>query len=132
MLSRRLVVGFVLASFSVRLSSAMESVRVSADGKGFVQRASGKPFMPWGMNYSSNDLEERWDKDWPAIERDLAELKRLGANVLRIHLQFDKFMAGPHTLRRHPPPPAGRPPQQQGEKTNYHRTRRHPALPPPS
>ncbi len=101
MLSRLLVVGFVLASFSVRLSSAMESVRVSADGKGFVRRYSGKPFMPWGMNYSSNDLEERWDKDWPAIEGDLAELKRLGANVLRIHLQFDKFMAGPDKLRKH-------------------------------
>ncbi len=74
---------------------ALERIRVSPDGKGFIQEPSGRTFTPWGMNYSSNDLEERWDRDWPAIGHDLAELQRLGVNVLRIHLQLHRFMSGP-------------------------------------
>jgi hypothetical protein len=91
----------LMASLAAAPAAPMEAVRVAADGKGFVLQPSGKPFTPWGMNYLSNDLEERWDKDRPAIERDLAELKRLGADVLRIHLQFNQFMAGPDEPRRH-------------------------------
>ncbi len=79
----------------------MESVRVSGDGRGLVLHPSGRPFTPWGMNYASNDIEDRWDRDWPGVERDLAELKRLGANVLRIHLQFNRFMAGPEQVSEH-------------------------------
>src|SRR5262249_43205584 len=77
--------------------TAMESVRVAKDGKGFVFEPSGKKFIPWGFNYDHDAkgrlIEDYWADEWPAIEVDFAEMKQLGANVVRVHLQFGKFMA---------------------------------------
>ncbi len=33
--------------------------------------------------------------DWPTIAGDFREMKDLGANVARAHLQLGKFLAGP-------------------------------------
>jgi Cellulase (glycosyl hydrolase family 5) len=72
----------------------MENVRVSADGKGFVLTPSGKPFTPWGLNYGNSGrlIEDFWETDWPTVVEDFKEMKDLGANVVRVHLQFGKFM----------------------------------------
>src|SRR5262245_51016919 len=74
----------------------LEAVRVSKDGKGFVLEPSGKKFIPWGFNYDHDAkgrlIEDYWADEWPAIEGDFAEMKQLGANVVRVHLQFGKFM----------------------------------------
>ena len=72
----------------------MEGIKVSDDGKGFVLVPSGKPFAPWGLNYSNSGrlIEDYWDADWPTVVEDFAEMKDLGANVVRVHLQFGKFM----------------------------------------
>jgi endo-1,4-beta-mannosidase len=40
-------------------------------------------------------LEDYWDKEWPTVAADFAEMKRLGANVIRIHLQLARFMDTP-------------------------------------
>ncbi len=69
-------------------------------GAGFVFSPSGARFIPWGFNYSRDDrfrlLEDYWDADgpdgWEKVDRDFREMKHLGANVVRIHLQFAKFM----------------------------------------
>ncbi len=75
---------------------AMEPIRVSDDGKGFVTAKSGKRFVVWGVNYDHDDqgrlIEDYWHTEWPAIEADFAEIKALGANVVRVHLQLAKFM----------------------------------------
>jgi hypothetical protein len=75
----------------------LERVRVADNGKGFVLAASGKPFTPWGLNYGNAGrlIEDFWDADWDTVARDLRDMKRLGANVVRVHLQFGKFMDGP-------------------------------------
>jgi hypothetical protein len=77
-------------------SAELERVRVSADGKGFVLEKSRKPFIPWGFNYDHDErgrlLEDYWEEEWPAVERHFRQMKALGANVVRIHLQFGKFM----------------------------------------
>lgn len=74
----------------------LEPIRVAQDGKGFVLEPSGKPFKPWGFNYDHDAkgrlIEDYWDTEWDAIKGDFAEMKALGANVVRIHLQFGKFM----------------------------------------
>ena len=76
--------------------SRMETIRVAKDKKGFVLEPSGKKFVPWGFNYDHDAkgrlIEDYWDDEWPAVEGDFAEMKQLGANVVRVHLQFGKFM----------------------------------------
>lgn len=80
-------------------------IAVSPNKKGFVQQLSGKPFAPWGVNYDHDDsgrlIEDYWDKEWSTIEGDFAEMRQLGANVIRIHLQVGKFMAGPDKPNEH-------------------------------
>ncbi|HLJ97376.1 MAG TPA: cellulase family glycosylhydrolase [Gemmataceae bacterium] len=78
-------------------TAALDRIRVAEDGKGFVLAASGQPFTPWGLNYGNAGrlIEDFWDTDWAAIAGDFRDMKRLGANVVRVHLQFGKFMDGP-------------------------------------
>jgi hypothetical protein len=91
--------GLVLACSSVGARAEMPWVRVSKDRKGFVLEPSGRPFVPWGLNYDHDDkgrlLEDYWEDEWPTVEAHFAQMKKLGANVVRIHLQLGKFMDGP-------------------------------------
>ncbi len=77
----------------------MPWVRVAEDKHAFVQSDSAKPFVPWGFNYDHDEngrlLEDYWEQEWPKVEDDFQEMKELGANVARIHLQVAKFMTGP-------------------------------------
>lgn len=76
----------------------LEWIKVSADGKGFAGASSGKPFVPLGFNYDRDYklrlIEEYWDTEWQTVVDDFREMKQLGANVVRVHLQFAKFMRG--------------------------------------
>jgi hypothetical protein len=82
-----------------RPNAAMEPVRISADGRHFALAASGTRFTPWGFNYdhdaSGRLLEDYWHDEWPTVVADFREMKELGANVVRIHLQTAKFMQTP-------------------------------------
>jgi Cellulase (glycosyl hydrolase family 5) len=73
---------------------AMDRIALTNDGHRFVLIPSGKPFRPWGLNYGHHGrlIEDFWDTDWKTLENDFAEMKALGANVVRVHLQFGKFM----------------------------------------
>ncbi len=75
----------------------LEWVRVAEDNRSFVLQPSGKAFIPWGFNYDHDEagrlIEDYWDNQWATIVEDFQEMKQLGANVVRIHLQFGKFMA---------------------------------------
>src|SRR5688572_16057281 len=71
-------------------------IRVSKDKHGFVFADSGAPFKPWGFNYdhdaSNRLLETYWKAEWDAVAEDFREMKTLGANTVRIHLQVSRFM----------------------------------------
>lgn len=93
---------FVCASAAgICLAAEMEWLELSKDGKGFAGAASGRKFTPWGFNYDRDYklrlLEEYWDAEWETVAEDFREMKELGANVVRIHLQAPKFMDGPET-----------------------------------
>lgn len=79
---------------------ATEWIAVSDDQTGFVSRPSGRPFVPWGMNYDHDEsgrlLEDYWETEWSKVREDFGEMKALGANVTRIHLQLGRFMRGPN------------------------------------
>jgi hypothetical protein len=77
----------------------MQRIRVSDSGKHFVQDASGDRFVVWGVNYdhdaSGDLLDEYWSAAWPKVVEDFREIKSLGANCVRIHLQLGQFMEEP-------------------------------------
>ncbi len=77
----------------------MERVALAPDTRGFVLVPSGRAFTPWGFNYDHDTanrlLEDYWAEEWERVERDFHAMRRLGANVVRIHLQVGKFMRGP-------------------------------------
>lgn len=77
----------------------LEWVRVAPDGAGFVLEPSGRQFTPCGFNYDHDEqgrlLEDYWEGGWPKVEQDFREMKELGANLVRVHLQFGRFMRAP-------------------------------------
>jgi aryl-phospho-beta-D-glucosidase BglC (GH1 family) len=52
--------------------------------------------VAWGFNYDHDDagrlLEDYWNQEWPTVAADFKEMKALGANVVRVHLQVSRFM----------------------------------------
>jgi Cellulase (glycosyl hydrolase family 5) len=80
-------------------SNEMAWITVSQDKKHFMLTPSGEKFIPWGFNYDHDDrsrlLEDYWESEWPKVDKDFRDMRRLGANVVRVHLQLGKFMEGP-------------------------------------
>lgn len=91
-----LLAGFVAGCASNPSPPAPDRVRVAPDGRGFVLHPSGGAFVPWGFNYDHDEagrlIEDYWDGEWPKVEQDFREMKELGAKVVRVHLQFGRFM----------------------------------------
>jgi len=74
----------------------MEPIHI-VEGR-FVLGDSGQPFAPWGFNYvgdSGRIVEEYWAEDWPRVVKDFREMRKLGANVVRLHLQLGTYMKTP-------------------------------------
>jgi Cellulase (glycosyl hydrolase family 5) len=73
-----------------------ELVRVGDGGRGFEMSESKQAFVPWGFNYDHDEqgrlIEDYWEAEWAKVEQDFHEMRELGANVVRIHLQVGKFM----------------------------------------
>ena len=71
-------------------------IHLSEDGTQFVCAESGSRFIAWGFNYDHDDsgrlLEDYWQKEWSTVVEDFNEMKDLGANLVRVHLQLAKFM----------------------------------------
>ncbi len=77
----------------------MRRVAVSPDQRGFVFVGTPEPFHPWGMNYGNAGrlMEDFWDGEWESLAADFQELRALGANVVRVHLQLGRFIEGTNT-----------------------------------
>ncbi len=87
-----------------KAQAGLELIRVSEDGRRFVRGESGSTFIAWGFNYDHDDsgrlLEDYWYKEWPTVVEDFNEMKDLGANLVRVHLQLAKFMKTPDRPNR--------------------------------
>ena len=81
-------------------AQSLERVKLSPDGQRLVLAESGAPFVPWGFNYDHDSegrlLEDYWHDEWNQVVGDFQEMKALGANVVRIHLQVGKFLISPN------------------------------------
>jgi hypothetical protein len=94
-----LVVTFLRGVPAQAKPSEMPWVAVSKDKKGFALVPSGRPFVPWGFNYDHDEkgrlIEDYWEDEWPTVEAHFGQMKKLGANVVRIHLQLGRFLGSP-------------------------------------
>jgi hypothetical protein len=96
-----LILSLLLGGCAV--SPPLERIQLARSGRGFVLSESGRPFIPWGFNYDHDEqlrlLEDYWDTEWPKVIEDFREMKALGANVVRIHLQLARFLEAPDRPR---------------------------------
>lgn len=85
-------------------AAEIQWVRLADDGQGFLLSESQQRFVPWGFNYDHEGdgrlLEDYWEDQWPTVESAFGEMKELGANVVRVHLQFGTFMESPSEPRQ--------------------------------
>ncbi|WZP00996.1 cellulase family glycosylhydrolase [Isosphaeraceae bacterium EP7] len=93
------LLALALLTLAPAASMAMDRIEVSGDKRGFVRVPSGESFVPWGFNYDRDSksrlIEDYWDAEWDTVEADFREMKDLGANVVRVHLQFGRFLPEP-------------------------------------
>ncbi|HYW79122.1 MAG TPA: cellulase family glycosylhydrolase, partial [Thermoguttaceae bacterium] len=77
----------------------LEWIRPSEGRTHFVGANSHNRIVMWGVNYDHDDegrlIEDYWQDEWGTVVADFQEIKALGANVVRIHLQLAKFMNTP-------------------------------------
>lgn len=96
---RRCLIAGLLLLCSVSVATALEPIRVSDDGTHFARGETGERFIVWGVNYDHDGpgrlIDEYWTEDWQTVVEDFQEIKSLGANCVRIHLQIGKFMESP-------------------------------------
>ena len=80
-------------------SDPLEPIVLSRDGRRLERGGSRREFRPWGFNYDHDTqgrlLEDYWHDEWPLVERDFARMRHLGANLVRVHLQFGRFCPRP-------------------------------------
>jgi hypothetical protein len=78
------------------VAPGLEQVRVSDDGTHFVRGPAAERFVVWGVNYDRDRdgklLEDYWENEWQTVVSDFREIKELGANTVRVHLQLGEFM----------------------------------------
>ena len=95
------VVGLILCGGGLAAASdpPLERVKLGVTPRTFATVSSDHPWRVWGFNYDRDPrgrlIEDYWRDEWPKVETDFATMKRLGANVVRIHLQFGKFCPRP-------------------------------------
>ena len=81
------------------VDSKLDWIGLSTDGKKLVRVATGEPFVMWGVNYDRDHkmrlLDDYWVDDWDTVVEDFDEMKALGLNTVRIHLQVGRFMDSP-------------------------------------
>jgi Cellulase (glycosyl hydrolase family 5) len=74
----------------------LDWIRPSQDKRHFVLGKSNQRIVLWGVNYDHDDagrlLEDYWADEWPTVVEDFREIKGLGANVVRVHLQTGRFL----------------------------------------
>ena len=74
-------------------------IEISADKLQFVTKETNKPVLFWGTNYDRDTkmrlMDDYWIDEWETVVQDFDEMKDMGFNVVRIHLQAGRFLKSP-------------------------------------
>ncbi|RYZ99314.1 MAG: hypothetical protein EOP47_17145, partial [Sphingobacteriaceae bacterium] len=93
---------FVYSYANAWIPEMVNLPRITIAGTKFID-PSGKEFKAWGLNYVGNALQELMEDKWDqpavmaAIASDFAYMKSLGTNIVRLQLQYNKYMSSPTT-----------------------------------
>jgi hypothetical protein len=91
--------GLIAGCATHRSPPRLDWIQVAPGQPGFVEARRGQPFTPWGFNYDRDFqmrlIEDFWETEWSTVVEDFREMKALGANVVRVHLQLARFMTAP-------------------------------------
>lgn len=94
--SLALLFALIISPIAALAQQPLPKIVLSEDGKDFRQQGTDAPFYVWGVNYDHDGdgklIEDYWHDEWAVIEEDFDEIKSLGANAVRVHLQLPKFM----------------------------------------
>lgn len=89
----------IICSCSTAVAQPLAPIRISSDASHFVRGEADERFVVWGVNYDHNAagelLDEYWIERWDEVVEDFGEIKEMGANFVRIHLQLGKFLDAP-------------------------------------
>lgn len=82
-------------------AAPLPKVRVAPGGRAFVT-ASGRPFIPMGVNYYRPDTgwaPQLWKQfDEEPVRRDVATMRELGVNCVRVFLSYGSFLTASNAL----------------------------------
>ncbi len=85
--------------FCAAQGAQLEQVIVSADGAGFLEKDSGKPYIPFGTNYFDPHVgwaPKLWKQfDEKAVRQHFQLMQELGVNCARIFLTAASFQPTP-------------------------------------
>src|ERR1051325_10286144 len=81
---------------------SLPKIRVAKDGRTFVD-ATGKPFVPFGVNYyrpGTGWAPQIWKTfDEETTRKDFARMKVLGVNCVRVFLTYHSFHSDPGVMK---------------------------------
>lgn len=109
MINRRLIfvamivitIGFGMTS-SAAARSKMQLIVVSADGEGFAERDSGRPYIPFGTNYydpHTGWAPKIWRKyDAEKVREHFRLMSKIGVNCARVFLTAASFQPKAETI----------------------------------
>ncbi len=93
----------ILSSSTILFSQPLEKIEVNEMGDGFLLSESGTPIELRGFNYDHERdgrlIEDYWIDEWKTVVSDFGEMAALGANVVRVHLQYGRFFEAPDRPR---------------------------------
>jgi endo-1,4-beta-mannosidase len=96
-----IVIGFHMTSIAAD-DSKMQLIVVTADGQGFAERDSGRPYIPFGTNYY--DPHTGWaPKIWRQFDAEKVRehfllMSKLGVNCARLFLTAGSFQPNAETV----------------------------------
>lgn len=83
--------------------TSLPRIVVSGDGERFVLQGTQQTFHAMGVNYDHDEsgrlIEDYWHTEWDRVCEDFTQMKQLGVSVVRVHLQFGRFMESAEKAR---------------------------------
>lgn len=86
----------MISLVSCQTKNEIERIIIDEGGRTFIKEDSRTQFRIKGVNYDRDWkhrlIEDYWHDEWQTVVEDFQEMKELGINTVRIHLQTNKFV----------------------------------------